>query len=48
MKRFRPRCGCDQCIGFLLLGVLLALAFISPQAQAWSAMVLAAVRSVFG
>ena len=48
MKRYRPRCGCDQCIGFLLLGVLLELAFVSPQAQALSAIVMAAVRSVLG
>lgn len=48
MKRYRPRCGCDQCVGFLLLGVLLALAFVSPQAERLSAMVMATVRSVFG
>lgn len=47
MKRYRPRCGCDH-IGFLLLGILLALAFVSPQAGRLSAMVMTTVRSVFG
>jgi hypothetical protein len=46
-RRHRLRNRCD-CVGFLLLGVLLGLAFVSPQAGQFAQAIMSFSRAVAG